>query len=376
MITQIKFPKRLLYADDIEKSLAVDGFREALGCCDLHKSKKTRPGNTEDRYRGSYEEQFYDFLWKREKMREEINEYVKKNDLLKVQVTPAKKNKFKKFLAKIFEVNYDKISDLVLQSFLVGVRQTTIKDVNLNLATLPDTIRAAIKNKEITLEQARRLRMSQILTGERITAISEFSKHRIVQSVMEVNIGKMGRHKFEEMMLKEFDDDGLLNRDMQRISITEINTNANAGFISGQHEGGYVVGVSHDDACRWCLKHVHGKILQVIDTPPPDYAHLDPGSRQYKEISKMWDTKIWATKTNFDRSLAPRKRTDTGLVDREHHELARPGVMNHPYCRCRWIPFHFDYMYLENGDIQFVSNDKEEKKRAEWVKKYLAHNDI
>jgi len=366
---KIKFPKSLIYADDSEKMIVIDGFCKAIGY-GLEKSTKT-PGASENKIINELENAYYDQLWQRKKLNDGILKYIKDNRLLDKEITIREKERFRKFLADSFALPVAKINELVLKSFLVGAMvELGEKQVALNLTTLPATIKEAIKQGNITWEQARQIRMAQMMGAESITGISEAAQHRIRQMLLNGIAEKRGSLGFAQQLFAEFNDGSLLNRDMERIAITEMNAIANAGFISGVRAGEYVVGVSQPDACKWCLDHINGKIFKVIEEPPPEYANLNPASKKYQTIADVWDTCIWSTKTNIGRSASKNRMVGKDRVAREHHELASPGISAHPNCRCRYLKFYSEFMYVENDEVKYVSNDKEDKERLKWFEKH------
>jgi len=368
---KIKFPKYLLKATDLEKVIIIESLIEAFQLKKAKHIHKIKPGDGENKIIAELENKFYGQLWKRKELNNKILKYIKDNRLLEKELNPKDREKFRKFLAKIFQLPIERINELVLKSFLIGaLTQLGEKEVTINLAALPATIRDAIKQGKITWEQARFIQMAQIRAAEYISGIGESTQSRIKQMLIENIINGIGTKGFAQKLFEEFDDNSLLNRDMERIAITEINACANAGFISGIRSGEYVVGVSHKDACKWCLDNIHGKILKVIDNPPPNYADLEPGSKKYQDIAKIWDTCIWATKTNWGRSTAKNVRINGEIRKRKHHELASPGVLCHPNGRCRWVKFMPDYMYIKDGEIKYVSNDKEDAERKAWLSEH------
>jgi len=365
---KVKFPRQLIHADNSEKMIVIDGFCKAIG---LEKSKAKAHGTSGNQIINELESAYYDQLWQRKKLNDKILKYIKDNGLLEKELTIRKEEKFRKFLADSFALPVAKINELVLRSFLIGAMvELGEKQVALNLVTLPATVKEAIKAGNITWTQARQIRMAQMMGAESITGISEAAQHRIRQMLINNIAEKRGSSGFSQRLFAEFNDESLLNRDMDRIAITEMNAMANAGFISGVQAGGYVVGVSQPDACKWCLDNINAKIFKVIDEPPPEYANLDPTSKKYQTIAEIWNTCIWDTKTNIGRSAAKRKKTDAGWVSREHHELASPGVLCHPSGRCRYLKFYSDLMYIKGDEVKYVANEKEDQERLKWLEKH------
>jgi len=366
----IQIPEQLMNATRFEKSIVIDGLIEVLG---LNKSKhahRLKPGDGENKIIAELENKYYGQLWKRKDLNESVLKYITEKNLLKKKMSDKDIDKFQKFLAKLFGIPIERITELVLKSFLVGAMvELGEKEIALNLANLPKSVRDAINQGKLTWEQVRYINMAEHLAAEHIKGISEASQHRLRQLLINANIDGISTETLAQRLFEQFGDDSMLNRDMERIAITEMNTLANAGFISGVRSGEYVVGVSHIDACGWCLDNINGKVMKVIDNPPPEYANLPVASDKYQSIAKIWDTCIWSTKTNIGRSTAKRKKVDKGYVNREHHELASPGVLCHVSGRCRWVRFYSEYMYIKDGEIKYVSSDEEDAERRKWLDK-------
>jgi len=366
----IQIPKQLINATRFEKSIVIDGLIDVLG---LNKSKhihRLKPGDGENKIIAELENKYYNQLWKRKDLNEMVLKYITEKRLLKKKMSDKDVDKFQVFLAKLFGIPVERITELVLKSFLVGAMvELGEKEISLNLANLPKSVRDAIKQGKLTWEQARYINMAEHLAVEHIRGISEAAQHRLREMLINANMDGISPEILAQRLFEQFGDDSMLNRDMERIAITEMNSIANAGFISGVRDGEYVVGVSHKDACGWCLDNINGKVMKVIDNPPPEYANLPVGSDKYQSIAKIWDTCIWSTKTNIGRSTAKRKKTEHGYIVREHHELASPSVLCHANGRCRWVHFYPEYMYIENGEIKYVSNDEEDAERRKWLDK-------
>lgn len=111
------------------------------------------------------------------------------------------------------------------------------------------------------------------------------------------------------------------NRDMTRIAETEIASATNNGTIVGVAPGGYVLGQSFPNACAWCRRNIHGKVMKVVAPPKPGE-------------QRDWSNELWVGKSNFGRYQSPRER-GTGRI-RDDHELWKPAVIAHPHCRCVW----------------------------------------
>lgn len=367
----IDIPKRLLKASDFEKSLVIDGLLEVFGLNKANRVHRLKPGGGVNKIIAELESRYYKLLWNRKEINEKILKYIKSNNLLKKQISDNDYEKFRKYLAGLFNLPLKNINELVVRSFIIGATiELGEKPVALNIGALPGRVKDAIKSGKLTWDQVRYIGAIQRLAAEHITGVSEATQHRIRQMLIEANSDNVNPKRFAQLLFEEFGEEGMLNRDMERIAISEMNKCANAGFISGLSVGEYVIGVSHTDACDWCLNNINNKIMKVIDNPPPDYASLPPESKQYQDIAKIWDTCIWETKTNMGRSTAKRAKTDNGYRKREHHELASPGVLCHVSGRCRWVKFMPEYMYIKNDEMKYVSNEQEDAERKVWLEKH------
>jgi hypothetical protein len=366
---QITFKSDLLNADLTDKRIVIDGLTKALGLSKAkkHSHPRLRPGDGENKIIAELERQFQGQLWKRKELNVKVLKYIADHKLLGKDISDREMNRFKEYLSKLFELPMANITNLVMRSFLVGAMvELGEKPVAIDLAALPTSVREAIKQGKLTYEQVRYIGMLQKLAAEDVAGISEAAQHRIRRMLIEAVMNGTGHKQFAQMLFGEFDEEGMLNRDMDRIAITEMNRGANAGFISGIRAGEYVVGISHRDACQWCLDNIQGKVLRVVDNPPEDYANLNPESPKYKQIAKIWDTCIWPTKSNVGRSTSPRKADKSA---REHHELASPATLCHVSGRCRWVRFMSDFMYIDDkNEVKYVESEAEDAKRLEWLK--------
>ena len=118
-----------------------------------------------------------------------------------------------------------------------------------------------------------------------------------------------------------------MNRDWRRLAATETAFADNNGYIAtvleDNPQGKAVYGSSAPGACKYCLEHINGKLLQIVDP------------KKIKELD--WDTHLWVGKNNHGRSWSENKIVDGNLVKRSDGEIAKPVIPAHPYCRCRWV---------------------------------------
>lgn len=291
-------------------------------------------------------------------------------------LSPEDLDKIEDFLAKTLKVPKKKVHDLVLKGFLAGaVKQAKHipgKDaIVISLRSLPKTLRDAIKSLTLTEYQVRQLMLAQQLAVEYVTGITEAARRKLKEELIRGMMDGASNRELATRLFRNLDE-GFLNRDMERVAITEANWTANSGFFSGMSEGTLVVGWSHPDACPLCKREVHGKIYKVTHKPPEDYSHLDPGSIEYEKAAKKWDTHIWAGKHNVGRSGAINKIVNGRYVPREHHERSKGAASMHPVCRCTWVQFYKDISYVDSkGNVQFVipGDKKQEAERDAFIKR-------
>lgn len=290
-------------------------------------------------------------------------------------LSPEDLDKIEEFLAKKLMVPKKKIHDLVLKGFLAGAAKRLKQipgeaPVKISLRGLPKTLRDAIKSLALTEYQVRQLMLAQQLAAEYVTGITESVRRNLKEELIRGMMDGASNRELATRLFRNLDE-GLLNRDMERLAITEANWTANAGFFSGMSEGAFVVGWSHPDACPLCKREVHGRIYRVTHKAPPDYSNLEPGSEEYEKVAKKWDTHIWAGKHNVGRSGAHNKIVNGRYVPREHHERSSGAASMHPHCRCTWTQFYIAISYVDKkGDVQFVipGDKKQEAERDAFIK--------
>lgn len=223
---------------------------------------------------------------------------------------------------------------------------------------LPETVKEVMDRfglselEALAYEQARLRAASMIRLDEPV-------KRSMRDLVQEGIANRWGTSKFISKYLERFAE---LNRDARRIAITEAGFASANGYIARLEPGTFVVGQSAPDACPWCRKHIHGKVLKVVhpNEAPGDYSDLE-GKPEYFKLHKRWEREVWVGKTNYGRSLSKRKRMPDGsLVERPLHEQAVPVIPAHPHCRCSWQVINPETMYVdEKGKIHFASKDVE-----------------
>jgi len=244
------------------------------------------------------------------------------------------------------------------------------KKIKIDLSKLPKTLRDAIMLLKLNPIEVNAIKFAYQYASMNITGVTNRAKGQIQNIILEgiqnrTSRGELARKLMRDMALSE---NSVLNRDWERVAITEANRSASDGFIASQPEGGYVLGNSHADACQYCESHVHKKIYRVTHKPPPSPEGLDPTSKEYRGVTERWENEIWVGKSNVGRGLSGRKIENHKMRDREHHEQAMPVLPLHPNCRCRWSEWIPDLYYLKNGRVEFAVDDKSKAEHAEFLK--------
>ena len=289
-------------------------------------------------------------------------------------LTEKEFNSLKDLIMKALDVPASKVEALIIKAAAVakiGNIDFMGKPVKIELKGLPTNLKAAIKRGIFTAQEVRALKYAFQYAAINITSVTNRAQARISNMVVESiqnreHPRRLASRMFDEMAIG---DDAVLNRDWERIAITETNRSANDAIIAGHAEGEYVLGNSHVDACQYCMKYIDKKVYKVTTHPPENPSNYKPGSAKYIEQSIRWDTEIWVGKSNMGRSLAARRRTTKGLVPRKHHELGTPTLPLHSRCRCRWSTWLPEIYYLKNGRVEFAVDDKSKAEYAEFLKK-------
>jgi len=289
-------------------------------------------------------------------------------------MTEAEMQRLEKLLSDALKVSTSKVRELILKGTIAGKLsgfEPMGKPLGIKLSNLPTTLKDAISILKLTEVEIRSVQWAWQLAALHVTRVQERGKYELKRMIIEGMINRTPPRRLAQKLFHEAasKDEGFLNRDWERIALTEINEAHSNGFISSIPEGDYVVGISHDDACQYCRRLIHHKVYMVTHDLPLDYSSIDPESKEYKRTSQIWDTRIWVGKTNFGRSLANRKRLNGTLKNRDHHERSMPTIPLHPSCRCTWNKWMKDLNYIRGGRIEFAIDEKTRKERNEWLKK-------
>lgn len=288
-------------------------------------------------------------------------------------LTEAELKRLEEILSKALSVPMEKVREIILKSAQVGKMTGAVmmgESVTFSIKNLPRTLQDAIKTAGLTVKEVRAIKFAWNYAAINITNVQNRAKGLIKQQVINGLMNRTPPRALANQMFNKLGagDDSLLNRDWERVAITETNRSANDGFIAGKQNGEYVIGNSHSDACPYCMKLVHHQIYRVTTHPPKDYSDLDPKSKEYQRLAKRWESEIWVGKSNINRSLSARKRVDGKLLPREHHEMAASTIPLHPTCRCRWTSWLPGLYYLKDGRVEFAVDEKTKAEHAHFLK--------
>lgn len=242
---------------------------------------------------------------------------------------------------------YNKIPDAkvwILRAYIIGRllgetdTQAQIFRID-SVYKLPSIIEDAVKQFNLSIEEALAMRNAIERGGQLITNTTTSTLQQVKIALTEAIERGEGAKGVERRLRDMVDEEiGEINRDWERVAISETNTAFANGYIETLDKGEYVVGISMPDACPHCMRDINGKVYKVRSEAPPDYQDLEEGETK-ENLKKIWETQIWAGKNNFGRSSSKRKRIDKelgnredNLVRREHHELSMPVIPYHPHC--------------------------------------------
>lgn len=160
--------------------------------------------------------------------------------------------------------------------------------------------------------------------AENVVNLSDGARKQMREIVARhVHKQQSGDNSGPSLQSELLDTFGELNRDWNRIAVTEAGECFLQGMIGGMQPGTKVKRVEHyDTACPFCKK-IHGVIATVVSA---DHPNKDP------------DTMIWPGKNNIGRAAAPRKRVGGALIPRGADEMWwLPAGLAHPHCRGSWV---------------------------------------
>jgi len=288
-------------------------------------------------------------------------------------LTSKEMDRLEEILMTALHVDRAKVHKIIVQSAAAAKLaggEIMGKPIKIDISKLPKDLREAILLLRLNPVEVNAIKFAYQYASMNIKGVTERARKQIKNIILEGLQTRTPRRQLATKLMREMAvaPNSVLNRDWERVAITEANRSASDGFIASQPEGGYVLGNSHDDACQYCNKLVNKKIYRVTHNPPPSLEGLDPKSKKYREIAERWENEIWVGKSNVGRGLSGRKIENHKLRDREHHERAMPVLPLHPHCRCRWSVWIPDLYYLKGGRVEFAVDDKTKAEQAEWLK--------
>ncbi len=280
------------------------------------------------------------------------------------------------FTRKYFEGKLPENELWIVRAFLVGklISEREISPLpsfqRVKIEELPARVRDAARNFHLSPAETKALEWTvnsgalrlTTATGETISRVQNV----IFESVKNRETTRELRRKLEDEF---FDTQAEINRNWNRVAITEINSAFNMGYLAQISSGNFVLGFSMADACDHCKALIDGKVYAVINPDEAQsYDSLAKDSEEYKRQVWLHENAVWVGKDNVGRSGSTRKKIDkTGgtspenLTDRQHHEIFMPAIPMHPHCRCRWIRLHPTEQYVDSkGELQMrVTNEQE-----------------
>jgi hypothetical protein len=246
------------------------------------------------------------------------------------------------FVQKYFETLLPLAKTTIIRAYIIGRllaesdKQAKIFRID-QLNKMPKYVQEAVKKYGLSIEEAKTLEQAVErgagLLSNTVTNTQQTVKNTLVESLSQ----RQKTGTIAEKLKGLVDEIGELNRDWQRVAISETNDAFNNGYLSALSNGDYVVGISMPDACPHCIELIDKKVYRLIGEPPPDYSTLT--GEEYLRVADIYETCVWVGKSNFGRSTAPRKRIDKtrgnakdNLEFRKHHELSMPVIPLHPQC--------------------------------------------
>jgi hypothetical protein len=262
----------------------------------------------------------------------------------------------------------DTVEQYIVRAYVIGKivesRESApvLRKELVKIDTLPATVKEAVKTYSLTPREGQMLKQAMSHTAQHLTSASNTTINR-VQSVTFNNLIKREGYKALENQLRFefFDDSQEINRNWNRVAISEINYAFNNAYLALMKGGEFVVGISMPDRCPHCGALIDGKVYPFIQTTNEsmNYSGMEAGTDKYNRLAWGWENLVWEGKDNYGRSGSPKKRDGSG---REHHEKYMPAIPKHPYCRCRWIRINPNMQYVHGGEVKMRVMDEKQWK--------------
>jgi hypothetical protein len=254
-------------------------------------------------------------------------------------ITPEELEALNTYIEKYLKVPRESIEALAVRTFILGKiisnAEEARKSRKIFLASIPRNLKVAARRYNLSNIEIASIKSAEAMAAENITKITEQARKTVVSVILDaVKKRKHPKKLAQELFSEIVDSESNLNRDWQRVAVTEAGEISNNGFIATQPDESYVIGWSFPDACNFCKEHINGVVLKVSKYPVDDYSEFPVKSPRYQRLAKKWENEIWVGKNNVGRSVHKRKVGPEGkLIPREHHELSQPAVVAHPWCR-------------------------------------------
>jgi len=297
----------------------------------------------------------------------------------KLFVSPEELRAMDDFVNDYFAVLTDDFRTAMLRSYIVG-RMLSISDKQATIFNLGEINKLpkmlkdmaqefGLSTQEVKAIEATMENGASLLTNTTASTIQTV-RNAVIESIKRGEGASGTNKRLQEAITGDI---GEINRDWQRVAITEVNTAFTNGYLSKISANEFVVGLSMPDACEHCVELIHGKIYKMRKDTPPDYATLQGEERE--EWEKVWEKEVWEGKNNFGRSTSKQKRIDPragnnkeNLRAKTHEERSMPVIPMHPRCRCKWQHFNPKFQFVDeklNVRLKFEDLDKYQKWKEE-----------
>jgi hypothetical protein len=309
----------------------------------------------------------------------ELIQHLKNNKIGEGEFLSTKElEKVDDFIKVYFASKIEEAKVWLLRAYIVGrlLAKTDLAGTAFDLTainSLPGNIKDAAKQYALSIEETMALKAA-VEEGAALLSNASIDTIQTVRDTLTENIKRGADSKTLYERLREViltknvegkEDPGELNRDWQRVAITESNSVFNNGYLSLMREGDYVVGFSMPDACENCVDLISGKVYKVRKEAAPDYSGMS--GDEYEKWATVWENYVWVGKNNYGRSSSKQKRIDKNvgnkkenLREKHHHEHNMPACPNHPNCRCRWVRINVMYQWVDkNGQIKLRVEDED-----------------
>ena len=270
------------------------------------------------------------------KLYDELIEFLEKEfpDKTAKQVTIKDLERIDEFIRTRTLGNITVAEQYIVRSFVIGhiieARQgmTTANIIlpkPIDIAKLPETIKAATKELKLSIRQIEALNTTISHTAQHLVSATNTTVNR-VQSLTTDNILKRGSRRELVKQLKEefFDNSQEINRNWQKVAIYETSYAYNNGYLSSMQPGQWVIGISMPDRCETCGALIDGKIYYYTSATNDEmkYSDMNPASKEYQRRAWLSENTIWLYKDNYGLSSAKNKRTEEGMVKNKISKIA------------------------------------------------------